>query len=438
MHANARVLLFSDPNDTGDLAGKLEQRGYQPLPATTREDAVRIVTGRYPDIAIVNAADSEEGARFRRDLTDLRPDGQLPTIDIGGESGAAEDELQVEYLPAAFRDSELFSRLKVLSRLVSMQGELALRTETSQQYGLEAPVQTALPEKISDANILVIADDEERRTSIRKMIAPIATADVVQKPYEGMERLLQDPFDAVIAVGGNDDDDLMDFCRRLRNHANLFNMPLLVLCPQSEAEAQDDIYDAGASEVLRLSASAARLLPRLHHLVRQQRYRQSMLEVYREGRHYAATDSLTGLFGHGYLHAHLQKQITECRSRDKDLALGFFDIAEMTGFNSQFGYVAGDRLLRQIGGAIGGFVRAEDLPARFNGDKFCIVLPDSDLASALPVLQRIAGVINMTEFAIPDVGEPIKIRLLTGCAMLQHDDSAESLIARARADCNGG
>ena len=51
------------------------------------------------------------------------------------------------------------------------------------------------------------------------MIAPIATADVVQKPYEGMERLLQDPIDAVIAVGGNDD-DLMDFCRRMRNHAN--------------------------------------------------------------------------------------------------------------------------------------------------------------------------------------------------------------------------
>ncbi len=437
MHANARVLLFSDPTDTGDLAGKLEQRGYQPLPATTREDAVRIVTGRYPDIAIVNTAASEEGALFRRDLHELRPDGQLPTIVIGGETGVVEDKLQVEHLPAAFRDSELFSRLKVLSRLVSMQGELSLRSETSQLYGLEAPVQTTLPEEISDANNLVIAEEEDRRASILKMIAPIATADVVQKPYEGMERLLQDPFDVVIAVGGNDD-DLMDFCRRMRNHANLFNMPLLVLCPQGEAEAQDDIYEAGASEVLKLTASAVLLLPRLHHLVRQQRYRQSMLEVYREGRRYAATDSLTGLFGHGYLHAHLKKQIVECRSRNKDLALGFFDIADMTGFNDEYGYVAGDRLLRQIGGAIGGFVRAEDLPARYNGDKFCIVLPDSDLVSASPVLQRIAGVINMTEFAITDVGEPTKIRLQTGCAMPKDDDGAESLIARARTDCKGG
>ena len=104
MHANARVLLFSDQTDTGDLAGKLEQRGYQPLPATTREDAVRIVTGRYPDIAIVNTAASEEGALFRWDLHELRPDGQLPTIVIGGETGVVEDKLQVEHPPAAFRD----------------------------------------------------------------------------------------------------------------------------------------------------------------------------------------------------------------------------------------------------------------------------------------------------------------------------------------------
>ena len=106
----------------------------------------------------------------------------------------------------------------------------------------------------------------------------------------------------------------------------------------------------------------------------------------------------------------------------------------MSAFNAEYGYVAGDMLLRQIGSAIGGLVRAEDLPARFGGDKFCIVLPDTDLASARPVLQRIAGVINFTEFAISDIGESVKVRLKNGSAQLQTGDTAESLIARARAD----
>ena len=101
-------------------------------------------------------------------------------------------------------------------------------------------------------------------------------------------------------------------------------------------------------------------------------------------------------------------------------------------------YVAGDRLLRQVGGAIGGLVRAEDLPARLGGDEFCVVLPDSTRPSSEPVLRRIAGVINFTHFAIQDVGKPVKIHLRSGCAELQADDSAESLIARSRLDGRGG
>ena len=48
IHTNAWVLLCSDTDNTGNLAGKLEKYGFQPLPATSREDALRIVTGAFP------------------------------------------------------------------------------------------------------------------------------------------------------------------------------------------------------------------------------------------------------------------------------------------------------------------------------------------------------------------------------------------------------
>lgn len=441
MHANARVLLYTDTDNAGDLADKLEQHGFQPLPATSRQDALRIVTGRYPDIAIVDAAANSEGARFRQDLRDLRPEGSMPTIVIGTADDAPDGGLQTEFLPAPFRDAELFSRLETLARLVTMQGELSLRAETSQLYGLEAPMPVAQPDTVADSQILLIATDAGQGRTITDMIAgpgdTTTKVETVAQPYEAIERLLAAPFDAVVALRDDDAESLLNFCGDLRNHANLFNMPLLVLSQGDDDTAHDQAYEAGASDVLDLADAGPRLLPRLQHLVKQQRYRRAMQDVYREGRHYAGNDALTGLFGHGYLHAHLQKQITECLARDKDLAIGFFDIAQMSGFNGEYGYVAGDRLLRQIGGAIGGLVRAEDLPARFGGDKFCVVLPDTDMASAAPVLHRIAGVINFTEFALPDVGEPVKVHLQTGCAGLQAGDTAENLIARARADAAG-
>ena len=438
MHANARVLVYSDREDAGNLAGKLEQHGFQPLPANSREDALRIVTGRFPDIAIVDAAESAAGNRLRQDLRDLRPDSGLPTIVIGAVDETPEDSLQIEFLPAPFRDAELFARLETLARLVTMQGELTLRSETSELYGLEAPAHAMPAGEINDARILLIADDDGKGRTITDLIAPVATTVTVKQPYEATELLLQDSFDVVVALSADDAEGLLDFCRDLRHHANLFHMPLLVIGDGDDAAAQDRAYEAGASDVLDLQSDTARLQPRLEHLVRQQRYRQDMQEVYREGRHYAATDSLTGLYGHGYLHTHLQKQIEECRSREKDLAVGFFDIVDMTGLNDKYGYVAGDHLLRQIGGAIGGLVRAEDLPARFGGDKFCIVLPDSDREAAHPVLQRIAGLINLTNFAVKDIGKPVRVNVRTGCAALQADDSAESLIASARADITNG
>ncbi len=133
MHANARVLHYSDTENASDLAGKLEQLGFQPLPANCREDALRIVTGRYPDITIVDAAESTDSARFRNDLWDLFQTSSIPTIIIGATDEAPDVSLQIEFLPAPFRDAELFSRL------VTMQGELAPRSETSQLYGLKTP-----------------------------------------------------------------------------------------------------------------------------------------------------------------------------------------------------------------------------------------------------------------------------------------------------------
>ena len=71
--------------------------------------------------------------------------------------------------------------------------------------------------------------------------------------------------------------------------------------------------------------------------------------------------------------------------------------------------------------------------ARYGGKTFCVVLPETPEDIAVVALNRIAGVIDHTEFALPDSSEPVMVRLKVGRAGLEPGDAPTTLIARARA-----
>ncbi|MBM3516616.1 MAG: diguanylate cyclase [Alphaproteobacteria bacterium] len=143
-------------------------------------------------------------------------------------------------------------------------------------------------------------------------------------------------------------------------------------------------------------------------------------------------DSLTGLHTYGFLHAHLERLISDAEQWDRQLSVAFFDVKDMSSINARSGYIAGDRLLRQIGSAIGRPIRSEDLSARYGGDQFCIVLPETEVKYAAIVMQRTIGVITNTEFATDDQDEPVRVVLRSGSTAFRKGDTAQSLMVRVR------
>jgi two-component system cell cycle response regulator len=158
-----------------------------------------------------------------------------------------------------------------------------------------------------------------------------------------------------------------------------------------------------------------------------------MQRVYRDARHLVTSDALTGLYNHGFLMEHLTSQIDDAKRFARNLTLGMLGIVNMAGLNRHYGYAAGDRLLRQLGGLASRLVRGEDLIARYSGTQFCVVLPDTPADLAFFALHRIASVVEHTEFALPDHNTPVRLTIKIGAASIQPIDSAESLIDRARA-----
>ena len=82
------------------------------------------------------------------------------------------------------------------------------------------------------------------------------------------------------------------------------------------------------------------------------------------------TDRLTRLYGHGFLHAYVNDLIEQAARTGNSLAVVSVSVTRMGQINQLYGYAAGDRVLATLGAALARYSRAEDLPARLDGDRF--------------------------------------------------------------------
>jgi diguanylate cyclase (GGDEF)-like protein len=96
----------------------------------------------------------------------------------------------------------------------------------------------------------------------------------------------------------------------------------------------------------------------------------------------ATRDPLTGLYNRRYLQESLEREGHRARRHRRSLALLMVDIDHFKRYNDAFGHAAGDEALRLVAKTLRRMVRAEDLPCRYGGEEFVVLLPDCPLQNA--------------------------------------------------------
>jgi diguanylate cyclase (GGDEF)-like protein/PAS domain S-box-containing protein len=132
----------------------------------------------------------------------------------------------------------------------------------------------------------------------------------------------------------------------------------------------------------------------------------------------AIHDPLTGLFNRRYLEETLARELHRARRRNSPLCVAMLDLDDFKRFNDTFGHDAGDSLLRELGRLVRANVRKSDIPCRYGGEEFVLVLPDSELADAEQRVEQIRVLIK--ELQIPH-GEQLLRALTVSAGVAQAD-----------------
>ncbi len=172
-----------------------------------------------------------------------------------------------------------------------------------------------------------------------------------------------------------------------------------------------------------LTETTTRLLDQEKHLV----------ELNERLHELAHTDDLTGLLNRRRLMAQLDYELARCRRYGGELSCLMIDIDGFKQVNDSWGHPAGDEVLRQLGGIFRNFSRVTDFSARYGGDEFMVLLPQTGGHGAACAAEKLRQKVQDHAFVIA-FGRTLSLSVSVGCTTCANGEETDAAEVIARAD----
>lgn len=225
-----------------------------------------------------------------------------------------------------------------------------------------------------------------------------------------------------------------EVARWLRLNQNTKGIPIIMLTVKGSVADKVTGLEAGADDYLPKPFDEIELNARIYACLRTKSLQDELKEKNRQlegllGRVevLAITDPLTELFNRRRFTSVLEKEFKKTSRYKSPLSCMMIDIDHFKKINDEFGHKAGDMVLRDIAQIIKNTFREVDIPARWGGEEFAILLPLTKKDAAAKSAARIIEAISKHEFSYID-GKKITVSIGIASAPSPSTDTADNLV----------
>ena len=277
--------------------------------------------------------------------------------------------------------------------------------------------------------ILLIEDDEDDYLILRDYLFDIDSQekyelDWVQSFQAGIEQIELAEHDIYLVdhyLGAESGLDLLQEAFRAGCQA-----PVIIITGRSDQEIDQAALMAGATDYLVKGEINGQLLERsIRYALERNRLAKKVREL-------AVRDPLTGLYNLRELMRFLNYELIKSRRYNHPFSLLMIDVDYFKVINDRYGHRTGDEVLQHVAEAILSNVRGCDLPARYGGDEFTIVLPETPARQGWLGAERLRKVVENQSIQVTNINgtsEEIKVTMSIGVAEFPYDaNSVETLI----------
>ena len=434
----ARVLVVDDIlSNVKLLEAKLTAEYFDVVTAFNGLECLAKVAETAPDIVLLDVMmPGMDGFEVcRRIKSDPRtahvPVVMVTALDQPSDRVAGLEAGADDFLTKPVDDAALFARVRSLVRLKMMTDELRMRENTGQGMGLIDPAE-AMTDSGNSGRILVIEDRAESAAWFAAALEPAHEVSSVDTFEEALVRVRGGDPDLVVVSLGMRSFDGLRLCSQLRSLPEGRNVPILVVVSDGDRRKLTQALEMGVNDYLTRPVDKNELVARVRTQLRKKRYADRLRHNVQLSLEMAITDQLTGLHNRRYMSRHLDNLVETAKKTAKPIAFVIMDIDYFKAVNDTYGHDIGDEVLKEFASRISANVRGIDLACRYGGEEFVVVMPDTDVAFAMQVSERLRKGIETTPFPISRDPKALKLTISIGIAGSEGaGDSAGALLHRA-------